>query len=120
MVYRILFGILFLLAAFETNGASWIRINQMGYMPQSVKVAVFISDEPVNFSKFQHVNAATKAIEYDGAVVSGLVDGPVYRDIFNGLIGFRLMKEDTYLPFQESLWIKRDDYFDSPRNPSGS
>ena len=37
----------------------WIRINQLGYLPESVKVAVLISEEPINLSAFDIVNAAT-------------------------------------------------------------
>lgn len=37
----------------------WIRINQLGYLPESIKVAVFISEEPVDVSLFEIVNAET-------------------------------------------------------------
>ena len=37
----------------------WIRINQLGYLPESIKVAVFISEEPVNIKKFSVVDAKT-------------------------------------------------------------
>jgi endoglucanase len=28
-------------------GDSWVRINQLGYLPDAVKVAVFISEEDI-------------------------------------------------------------------------
>ena len=37
---------LFSLSVFA-NG--WIRINQLGYLPQSVKVAVLMNEEDVNY-----------------------------------------------------------------------
>ncbi|MRR20184.1 hypothetical protein EG827_08305, partial [bacterium] len=40
--------LLFSLAVLSAQADSWIRINQLGYLPESVKVAVFISQEPVS------------------------------------------------------------------------
>ena len=37
----------------------WIRINQLGYLPKSIKVAVLISEEPLDLSKFEVINATT-------------------------------------------------------------
>ena len=43
---RILFliSVIFLISL-TVSASSVIRINQMGYLPQSVKVAVFLSDQ---------------------------------------------------------------------------
>jgi endoglucanase len=46
----------------------------------------------------------------------GLVDGPVYKTIYNGLIGIKLMKEDTYLPFQNGIAVYHDDMGDYSSN----
>ena len=70
MTGKILFGILFLLSTLVTNGSSWIRINQMGYLPQSVKVAVFISDEPVENSQFQLVEAVSDKVVFESIPVT--------------------------------------------------
>lgn len=74
MLGKITFVSLLLLASLITNGSSWVRVNQMGYLPQSVKVAVFISDEPGVLSNFQLVDALSDktvfeslAISYDGS-----------------------------------------------------
>lgn len=48
----------------------------------------------------------------DGA----LVDGPVYGNIFKGLIGLKLYNEDTYAPFQSDLAVYHDDYGDYSSN----
>src|SRR5512133_484104 len=56
------------------SGQSWIRINQLGYLPRSVKVAVFISTEPVIVKDFTLHDAVTdkmvfraNAVTYSGA-----------------------------------------------------
>lgn len=49
---------LFLCAVLAQAG-EWIRVNQMGYLPKSVKVAVFMSQEAVKVSSFQLVDAYT-------------------------------------------------------------
>ena len=65
---RIKFGIAaIILFAFttkqpETN--SWIRINQLGYQPNGVKVAVWCSTEDLGISSWELVDAASKKIVY--------------------------------------------------------
>ncbi len=56
-------------------GQSWIRINQLGYLPASVKVAVYISQEPGAGASFTVCDALTdkpvfkgNATLYDGSV----------------------------------------------------
>ncbi|WP_257666789.1 glycoside hydrolase family 9 protein [Parapedobacter tibetensis] len=46
----------------------------------------------------------------------GLVDGPVYGNIFNSLIGIQLSKPDEYAPFQSDLAVYHDDYGDYSTN----
>ena len=40
----------------------WIRINQLGYLPQSIKVAVFMSEEGSQLDEFQLVDAYTQKV----------------------------------------------------------
>ncbi|NLN31890.1 MAG: hypothetical protein GX158_11790, partial [Bacteroidales bacterium] len=40
-------------------GQSWIRINQLGYLPRSVKVAVCISNDGLSAKNFTVHNAIT-------------------------------------------------------------
>ncbi len=47
-------------AAAVNNEKSWIRINQLGYMPQSKKVAVWCSKESKTITSFQLIDSATK------------------------------------------------------------
>jgi endoglucanase len=46
----------------ETN--SWIRINQLGYQPNGVKVAVWCGKEDLGISSWELVDAASKKIVY--------------------------------------------------------
>ena len=49
-------------------------------------------------------------------VPGGLVDGPVYSTIFNGLKYIYLSQEDEYAPFQTKLAVYHDDYADYSTN----
>ncbi|WP_316810575.1 glycoside hydrolase family 9 protein [Pedobacter heparinus] len=46
----------------------------------------------------------------------GLVDGPVYGNIYKNLIGIRLTKPDDYAVFQSDLVVYHDDYGDYSTN----
>ncbi len=46
----------------------------------------------------------------------GLVDGPVYGNIFNKLIGIQLFQPDEYAAFQSDLVVYHDDYGDYSTN----
>ena len=70
MIGRIFFGLFLLLSALVSKGSSWIRVNQMGYLPQSVKVAVFISDEPIKLSEFQLIDATSEKVVFASLPVS--------------------------------------------------
>ncbi|HEV7332196.1 MAG TPA: glycoside hydrolase family 9 protein [Flavisolibacter sp.] len=45
---------------------AWIRINQLGYKPAGVKVAVWGSKNNVPLQTFQLINAATNKVAYEG------------------------------------------------------
>ncbi len=45
---------------------SWIRVNQLGYLPVSVKVAVFISEESVPVGSFTVCDAITDSVVFKG------------------------------------------------------
>ncbi len=48
------------------NPQGWIRINQLGYTPKGVKVAVWCSKEPLTFDRWQLIDAKTKKIASSG------------------------------------------------------
>lgn len=49
-------------------------------------------------------------------VLGGLVDGPVYGAIYNGLIGVRLSEPDEYADFQSNWAVYHDDWGDYSSN----
>ncbi|WP_090993969.1 glycoside hydrolase family 9 protein [Pedobacter insulae] len=66
-------------------------------------------DTPVDpHSAFTHL----KQYPIDG----GLVDGPVYTNIYKGLIGIQLAEADEYADFQSDLAVYHDDYGDYSTN----
>jgi len=66
---RIIFIFFLLFASFSSNGSSWLRVNQMGYLPQSVKSAVFISDDKQVIREFQLINVNSGKIVFKGIPV---------------------------------------------------
>jgi hypothetical protein len=67
------------------------------------------SDTPVDpHSSFTHL----KGYPIDG----GLVDGPVYTNIFKNLIGLQLHNGDEYEQFQSNLAVYHDDFGDYSTN----
>ena len=68
---KVLFTLAIILAFnyFQANAESWIRINQLGYIPSSTKVAVLISEEDSAIGNFEIVDAFTgKTVFSSGAV----------------------------------------------------
>jgi len=66
MRIRLTIAVIFLFA-FTTKQAetnSWIRINQLGYQPAGVKVAVWCSKQELVISSWELVDAASKKIVY--------------------------------------------------------
>jgi hypothetical protein len=58
---KLLFAaVLFLCSTLVSRADQWIRINQLGYLPQSIKVAVFISEENATLKNFEVVDATTQ------------------------------------------------------------
>ncbi|MEO8962756.1 MAG: glycoside hydrolase family 9 protein [Ginsengibacter sp.] len=49
-------------------------------------------------------------------ISGGLVDGPVYTDIYNNLIGITLHNQDEYAQFQSDLSVYHDDFGDYSTN----
>ena len=64
-MYRWLFIImLFGFSGKKENVSAWIRINQLGYQPSGVKVAVWCSKQELGISNWELVDAASKKIVY--------------------------------------------------------
>ena len=52
------------MAILTVHAAGWIRINQLGYLPHATKVAVLISQEKVEVTQFELVDAYTGKTAY--------------------------------------------------------
>jgi len=87
------------------SGHEVIRINQLGYLPNGPKVAVFMSDQKISLNKFSLVNNLTGAVIYEG--VSQRADGSVwgqksaYRLDFSSVVqpgGYHLKASTTVSP----------------------
>lgn len=81
---------------------SWVRINQLGYLPNSVKVAIYISQNPGGGPDFTVCEALTDKVVFKGK--AALYDGAVWgmasaaRLDFSGLTtpgGYYISYEDT-------------------------
>src|SRR4029078_6027644 len=60
-MHRCLFVfLLFIFWGKKESPPVWIRINQLGYLPNGIKVAVWCSKDSVSIKKFQLVDALTK------------------------------------------------------------
>jgi len=66
MRIRLTIAVIFLFAftAKQAETNSWIRINQLGYQPAGVKVAVWCSKQELVISSWELVDAASKKIVY--------------------------------------------------------
>lgn len=58
------FLLLFITVADVSAQQAWIRINQLGYTPEGIKVAVWCSKEPPSFNKWQVVDAKSKKVVF--------------------------------------------------------
>jgi endoglucanase len=65
MFKRLIFFIFLSMPFFTAFGQGWVRINQLGYLPNSVKVAVFISTERVQVSGFTVCDAITDKVVFN-------------------------------------------------------
>lgn len=54
-----LLSVLLCLMTLPMQAEEWIRVNQLGYLPQSIKVAVFMSEEGSEVKEFALVDAFT-------------------------------------------------------------
>ena len=66
MKYRrlLLFVTVMVMGFTFAQAEGWIRINQLGYLPQATKVAVLMSEEDVDITNFELVDAYTGQTAY--------------------------------------------------------
>ncbi|WP_245580882.1 glycoside hydrolase family 9 protein [Daejeonella oryzae] len=66
---KLLYSLLLLpvLFSFKPSGQnSWIRINQLGYLPSGVKTAIWVSKEITSIKRFEVIDATTNKIIFKG------------------------------------------------------
>lgn len=64
-----LFFLSLLLCSLSMAADSWVRINQLGYLPKSSKVAVLISEEPIQVTSFQLVDVFSGKVVFTSSEV---------------------------------------------------
>ena len=64
------------------NQTSWIRINQVGYLTKSIKVAVLISKDHINPNKFFIKDALTESILYESDNIKAFGDVWSFKSTF--------------------------------------
>lgn len=64
MMKRLIAVAILALAAVQTFAGSWVRINQIGYLPEATKVAVFMSNDAVQVDGFGLIDAFTGEVAW--------------------------------------------------------
>lgn len=57
---------LFLAIQTSAQEHAWIRINQLGYLPDNKKVAVWVSKDPVKIKRFSLIDCQSEEVVYKG------------------------------------------------------
>ena len=70
MKHNILAALTATLMALTAQAEAWIRINQLGYLPQSTKVAVWMANDQVEVTEFELVDEYTGQVAYRGTKVT--------------------------------------------------
>ena len=84
-----------LLPSLDASAETWIRINQLGYLPGQTKVAVLMSEEAQRLKEFRLVDAFTGETALRSKAVT--MTGPMGRMQTTARLDFsRLRREGTY------------------------
>ena len=101
----LLFGLIFSVSL-QAEQRSWIRINQLGYLPNHSKVAVWVSKDPVKVKRFSLHDSQTDEVVFRGKAGKAFGEyGPFAR-------GYRL--DFTKIETRGTYYIKSDDGTRSP------
>jgi hypothetical protein len=76
----------------HSRGETWIRINQMGYLPHSQKTAVLISNDLMISSTFQLCKAETNEIVFTGT--TSVMDGKTWEMKLAARLRFSEMEKE--------------------------
>jgi hypothetical protein len=92
----------------ETAALDWL----FGVNPWGVSMVIGLPDGGV-YPRDPH---STVAKDLNLQLTGGLVDGPVYRSIFDNLRGITLYGEDEYAAFNTGRIVYHDDFGDYSTN----
>lgn len=99
----------------ETSARDWLfGVNPWGQ-------TMIIMPDNIEVSSPQDPHSALSNMAINGRpgrdfLVGGLVDGPVYTNIFNSLWGVNLRREDRFASMQNDIVVYHDDYSDYSTN----
>jgi len=73
--------LLLLLSIFLISYAqtTWIRVNQVGYLQNDVKVAVWVSKEKKNVSSFEVIDVQSGKVVYSGNKIRNMGKQPAFE-----------------------------------------
>jgi hypothetical protein len=91
---------------YENAAIDWL----FGTNPWGVSMVIGLGD---SYSRTPH---SVVAQQLHLQLTGGLVDGPVYRSIFQNLRGIRLLEADEYAPFNTGFIVYHDDVGDYSTN----
>lgn len=105
MMKKIFLSFVLVLAFLTVNADSWIRINQLGYLPKATKVAVLMSEGSIEVNRFELVDVFTGKVAYTSSQVKpmGALGGmkSTFRlnfSDFKGQGSFYIRVNDTVSP----------------------
>ena len=87
-----IFLLFILLTGFSFPQQSWIRINQLGYTPNSIKVAVLVSKENLNPSNFEIYSSSDNKLIWKGDKISSYGNYASFNSTFR--LNFSEFKEE--------------------------
>ena len=93
---------------FEQAAIDWL----FGTNPWGTSMVVGVPGDG-RFARDPHSDVAR---QLGVRLTGGLLDGPVYRSIYQNLIGIRLLEADEYAPFNTGFIVYHDDYGDYSTN----
>lgn len=90
----------------ETAALDWL----LGTNPWGVSMVIGLGE------RFPHTPHSVVADQLHLQLTGGMVDGPVYRSIFENLRGIRLTRTDEFAPFNTGFIVYHDDVGDYSTN----
>ncbi|HEX4933861.1 MAG TPA: glycoside hydrolase family 9 protein, partial [Gemmatimonadaceae bacterium] len=96
------------LRAHEQAAIDWL----FGANPWGVSMVVGLPEDG-RYARDPHSDIAR---QLRVRLTGGLLDGPVYRSIYQNLIGIRLLDPDEFAPFNTGFIVYHDDYGDYSTN----